>query len=1092
MQAFEVAAGHTQMLTLERLSGDGRFFSKDEVQLLYSETMDEFLVSGIGGRWSVKGTGETDAAVRATIARGLPGVAWVAGVAGETLKIQLHTFPLGYHLPEPRVIGVDDEIVDQVRRRIMVKAAAEKVVRTLANDLTLPALNGGSTRFLYAGTPNKHPEAERALRLIGARWTVDLTEFQGSWRMVTATEQKRGGSSGQPVTLLEAPWTFQNATLAGLEREKLQKTYREQGLDTKGYLHLWEQYQSIEREQGLRKARQFGVAAYDRRPEFRGGHWRFVLAATSEQFAQLRRDGTLTLQVTEERPPDQDASPVSATRPGRGAQVFLAEFVRGDEVSQTVDLKALHQDESQPPVTGYVSVSLMGDRMQFDRRDRARLAIAGANTPMPQLAALLEGLQVPQRRMRREAALGGRGRADAAFRGPPTTRQLDALDIALNTPDIALIQGPPGTGKTRVIAALEERLAELSGDPHRLAGQTLLTSAQHAAVENAASATVVFGLPAVKVGKNRRAMNEFMDAVDHWRQDMIVKVRGSLAGQDAVPLEVRYVRLRDEVLRVTQAPGPRDQVDAVLRQVLEVGKEHLKPQTRERLQEQLDIQLQTRQLDEDLTFERTAVLGLRTEEVSFMDDGPRSARKVLRCLTDRLTSEENQLLQRTAQWDEEAAPPFLSQLIHLKASLLTSLQVRAVPATPTVVSSEVIVALNQALRDLRAAARRQTGGPEAVLYDFLDALENDPRGVRDAVKNYTAVLAATCQQSDSRMVREIRESLGSGTRVFENVIIDEAARVHPLDLLIPMAQAERRIILVGDHRQLPHLLEPEVERELKDTVADLQEEALRRSLFERLFLMLQAREKQDGIPRVITLDRQYRMHPVLGKFVSDTFYAAHNEAEAFSSGRPAEEFRYDLPDYGDSVAAWLNVPHSLGGEQGKPSSYRPVEAARVAKEAQNILEAQPDLSVGIISFYAEQVREIYRQLVPLGVTQRDEDGEVRIRPEYHTTFGLDGRSRERLRIGTVDAFQGMEFDVVLLSVTRSNTQPDRTPKEQRGRYGHLLLENRLCVAMSRQQRLLIVVGDDGMVFSTQAVSPVPALQRFHDLCKGPHGRLVSS
>ena len=52
--------------------------------------------------------------------------------------------------------------------------------------------------------------------------------------------------------------------------------------------------------------------------------------------------------------------------------------------------------------------------------------------------------------------------------------------------------------------------------------------------------------------------------------------------------------------------------------------------------------------------------------------------------------------------------------------------------------------------------------------------------------------------------------LGNDT-VFRTVIVDEAARSNPLDILIPMALAERRIILVGDHRQLPHILEPDIE-----------------------------------------------------------------------------------------------------------------------------------------------------------------------------------------------------------------------------------------------------------------------------------------
>ena len=40
-------------------------------------------------------------------------------------------------------------------------------------------------------------------------------------------------------------------------------------------------------------------------------------------------------------------------------------------------------------------------------------------------------------------------------------QQIRALDMAINTPDIALIQGPPGTGKTTVIKAICERFREI-------------------------------------------------------------------------------------------------------------------------------------------------------------------------------------------------------------------------------------------------------------------------------------------------------------------------------------------------------------------------------------------------------------------------------------------------------------------------------------------------------------------------------------------------------------------------------------------------------------------------------------------------------
>ena len=117
---------------------------------------------------------------------------------------------------------------------------------------------------------------------------------------------------------------------------------------------------------------------------------------------------------------------------------------------------------------------------------------------MPQLGLLLEGHPSPQvsrhRRSPESAAVS------AAFGGRPTQRQIEALNVALNTPDIALIQGPPGTGKTKVITALQRRIAELADEGRAsVAHRILVTSAQHDAVENVVQRSEVFGLPAVKV-----------------------------------------------------------------------------------------------------------------------------------------------------------------------------------------------------------------------------------------------------------------------------------------------------------------------------------------------------------------------------------------------------------------------------------------------------------------------------------------------------------------------------------------------------------------------------------------------------------------
>ena len=60
-------------------------------------------------------------------------------------------------------------------------------------------------------------------------------------------------------------------------------------------------------------------------------------------------------------------------------------------------------------------------------------------------------------------------------------------------------------------------------------------------------------------------------------------------------------------------------------------------------------------------------------------------------------------------------------------------------------------------------------------------------------------------------------------------------------------------------------------------------------------------------------------------------------------------------------------------------------------------------------------------------------------------------------------------------------------EERRRKFGHLMLENRLCVAMSRQQRLLVAVGDLDFVRADDAKEPLRALRAFAELCGGEHG-----
>ena len=120
---------------------------------------------------------------------------------------------------------------------------------------------------------------------------------------------------------------------------------------------------------------------------------------------------------------------------------------------------------------------------------------------------------------------------------------------------------------------------------------------------------------------------------------------------------------------------------------------------------------------------------------------------------------------------------------------------------------------------------------------------------------------------------------------------------------------------------------------------------------------------------------------------------------------------------------------------------------------------------------------------------KDDDGRYEINPAYKRGRTGDGAA-EIIRVGTVDAFQGMEFDVVYLSMVRSNDMKvnvsEETPevsKQLQKKYGFLMYENRLCVAMSRQKRALICVGDSAMLQGAQAAKAVAPLVEYYKLCR---------
>ena len=207
------------------------------------------------------------------------------------------------------------------------------------------------------------------------------------------------------------------------------------------------------------------------------------------------------------------------------------------------------------------------------------------------------------------------------------------------------------------------------------------------------------------------------------------------------------------------------------------------------------------------------------------------------------------------------------------------------------------------------------------------------------------------------------------------------------------------------------------------------------------------------------------MHPVLGDFISRNFYERFDPGEKFGSGRPAQDFFHDLPHTENKPAAWLEVPRSMGSHEREGTSWiRRCEAKAIANQLREWMESEPgqNLSYGVISFYKAQA-DLIKKLF---------------------THQFDSK---KLRIGTVDSFQGMEFDVVFLSMVRTRTkiQIEDSDRETAARkmFGHLCLYNRLNVSMSRQKKMLVVVGDSDLLKNDLAEEFIPGLVDFYKLCQ---------
>lgn len=848
------------------------------------------------------------------------------------------------------------------------------------------------------------------------------------------------------------------------KKEYISNTIAKRIKEDKGYLDLWDKYASIEGNFLLNRAREIGKIQINTNYNNIEEGDKVLYLKDREQLDKLKIGDYL--EILDESPiylSDKEIGWIEYRN--KAKEMKNEEFVTDNEEKKDikVKIKKINKEENtilvdnidiQNMENKYLVFSILGDKKQIERREKARDKIKEGKAAIPTLGLILNGNLENIEKLRNDNTNNkilslSPFVKEKIFKNEPTEKQREAIEIALNTPDIAVIQGPPGTGKTTVITAIIERLNEQVDKKENNKGKILITSFQHDAVKNVISRLRINSLPTLKFG--RKDEDDFFTEkeIEKWCEELADKLKEknknfnkNLEKNELQKLYKQYIifpskHAEKELLLAIKKVPLNSKIEEIINEYLA----------------EYDFEEYNSSLLENIR-------KIRTTKAGFLDDGQEICYKIYHSLKEKIKNDKRfadilKLLEEAYLIKSSSVnEAFLQDMFKLKNNLLAVLLPKPVYRKEKV-NNEIVEIYKMVENELSSPKNDE----DKAIFDFYNEISNNPFFIKKILEDYCFVYSATTQQSEGIDIRKAKGNTKEDP-IYDVVIVDEAARVNPLDLMIPLSQAAKKIILVGDHRQLPHVYNEDIFDELQndgEIDENLREKGISQSMFEYLKEKADELEKKDQIKRTITLDKQYRMHRLLGNFINENFYEKYKEN--FSSPLGDEIFKQD---FYMTPLVWIDVKNTVDTEVKKGTSRkRESEANIIVEKLKEMItsEKNKDFSYGVISFYKAQVDEITEKLKKEGLA-------------------------DRVKVGSVDAFQGMEFDIMFLSVVRTNTKESLNSKFP---YGFLASENRLCVALSRQKRLLVVVGDSDIFYSKEwkelAQKSVPAMINLYELCQ---------
>ena len=279
---------------------------------------------------------------------------------------------------------------------------------------------------------------------------------------------------------------------------------------------------------------------------------------------------------------------------------------------------------------------------------------------------------------------------------------------------------------------------------------------------------------------------------------------------------------------------------------------------------------------------------------------------------------------------------------------------------------------------------------------------------------------------------------------FSLCIVDEASQILEPGL-VGLLASDRidRFILIGDHKQLPAVVQQSEEESRVDdpllTAIGITD--CRQSLFERLLKWehSQGRTQFTGILR-----KQGRMHPDIAAFPNEMFYP-HERLEPVPLAHQTDtSLHYDLPSE-DAIDEVLKQRRMVFIDAGAHETFsdktNPAEARIVADLLRRIYRFYGDRfdagkTVGVIVPYRNQIAMIRHEIEQLQLPRL-----------------------EQISIDTVERYQGSQRDVIIYSFTVSRPYQLDFLTSNCFKEGSRTIDRKLNVAITRARKQMLMTGN---------------------------------